>query len=360
MAVPLFDPATPLHPLRDELRAAVGRVLDREQYILGEEVAAFESEFARYLGAREVMGVANGTEAITIALRALGVGPGDDVVVPSFSFYASAEAIPPTGARPVFCDVDPQTMMVTPETVRAALTPRTKAVIAVHLFGNVAPVTEIEAMGVSVLEDTAQAAGTLSSHGRPGTVGRISTFSFYPSKNLGAFGDGGAIVTENRSLAERVRVLRFHGSHDKVTYKEIGYNSRLDEIQAAILRVQLPHLDAWADHRRAAGEWYADCGLGDHVALPVATEGSRPAWHLYVVRHPKADAIIDALSAAGIQSRAYYRVPIHRQQSMSAYQPTVDLPGTAEVARTHFALPISAAITREQVEEVVGAVAAAV
>jgi dTDP-3-amino-3,4,6-trideoxy-alpha-D-glucose transaminase len=221
-------------------------------------------------------------------------------------------------------------------------------------------VTEIEAMGVSVLEDAAQAAGTLSTHGRPGTIGRISTFSFYPSKNLGAFGDGGAIVTENRTLAERVRVLRFHGSHDKVTYKEIGYNSRLDELQAAILRVQLPHLDAWADHRRAAAGWYADAGLGEHVALPVAADGARPAWHLYVARHPKADAIIDALNASGVQSRAYYRVPIHRQQAMAAYRPAADLPGTDEAARTHFALPISAAITREQVDEVVGAVRAAV
>ena len=200
--------------------------------------------------------MANGTDAITLALRAMGVGPGDEVVVPSFTFYASAEAIPLTGARPVFCDVDPETFCVTPETVRAALTPRTKAVVVVHLFGNVAPVAEIEALGVPVLEDAAQAAGSRSPAGRPGALGTAATFSFFPSKNLGAFGDGGAITTRDDEVAERVRMLRFHGSRDKQTFELIGHNSRLDELQAAILRVQLPHLEGWADGRRRGGEHY--------------------------------------------------------------------------------------------------------
>src|SRR5664279_5782629 len=243
MAVPLFETAATLAPLRDELRAAIDRVLDSERFILGPEVQAFESELAAYTGAAHGVGVANGTEAITIALRAMGVGPGDEVVVPSFTFYASAEAIPPTGAVPVFCDIDPDTYCVTAETVRAVMTPRTKAVIVVHLFGNVAQVAEIEALGVPVLEDAAQAAGSKSAQGRPGSLGAAATFSFYPSKNLGAFGDGGAITTGDEQLAERVRTLRFHGSHDKISYEQIGYNSRLDELQAAILRVQLPHLD---------------------------------------------------------------------------------------------------------------------
>jgi dTDP-3-amino-3,4,6-trideoxy-alpha-D-glucose transaminase len=190
MGVALFDTATPLLALREELRWAIERVLDSERYILGPEVSAFEQEFAAYCGTAHAVGVANGTDAITIALRAMGVGPGDEVVVPSFTFYASAEAIPPTGATPVFCDIDPETYCVTAETVRAALTPRTKAVIAVHLFGNVAPVAEIEALGVPVLEDAAQAAGSLADGGRcPGALGTAATFSFFPSKNLGAFGD---------------------------------------------------------------------------------------------------------------------------------------------------------------------------
>src|SRR5215207_3361969 len=277
VAVRLFDPQTPRAPLRDELAAALERVLDDGRYILGPEVEAFEREFAAWLGTEHVVGVANGTEAITIALRALGVGPGDEVVVPSFTFYASAEAIPPTGATPVFCDVDPDTMCVTPETVKAALTPRTKAVVVVHLFGNVAPVREIETLGVPVLEDAAQSAGSVSDAGRPGSLGTAATFSFFPSKNLGCLGDGGAITTSDAELADRVRMLRFHGSWDKVTYEHVGYNSRLDELQAAILRVELPHLERWAAHRHDVGEWYAQAGLGDHATLPRATEGARPA-----------------------------------------------------------------------------------
>ena len=212
MGVALFDTSSALAPLRGQLRDAVARVLDSQRFILGPEVQAFESEFADYCGAAHGIGVANGTDAITIALRAMGVGPGDDVIVPSFTFYASAEAIPPTGARPVFCDIDPETYCVTPDTVRAALTPQTKAVLAVHLFGNVAPVAEIAALGVPVLEDAAQAAGSLSTAGRPGSLASAATFSFYPSKNLGAFGDGGMITTSDEQIAESARTLRFHGS----------------------------------------------------------------------------------------------------------------------------------------------------
>ena len=356
MGVPLFDPQTQLDPLRERIAEAVSGVLDDGRFILGPNVAAFEQEFASYLGSPHAIGVANGTEAITIALRALGVGPGDEVVVPSFTFYASAEAIPPTGATPVFCDVDPETFLATPETVRAVLTPRTKAVIAVHLFGNVAPIAEIRALGVPVVEDTAQAAGSTGPAGRPGTLGDLATFSFYPSKNLGAFGDGGAITTASPELDERVRSLRFHGSRDKVTYEEVGYNSRLDEMQAAILRVQLPALDSWAAHRHAAAGWYADAGLGELAALPVATPGAVPAWHLYVIRHERADELQAALAGAGVEARGYYRTPVHRQQAMLPWSAGADLPVTDELARTHLAIPISASITREQVEEVVAAV----
>ena len=359
MAVPLFDPGTPLAPLRDELRAAIDRVLDAGRYILGPEVEAFEREFASFCGAGQAVGVANGTDAITIALRAMGVGPGDEVVVPSFTFYASAEAIPPTGARPVFCDIDPETFCATAETVRAALTPRTKAVLAVHLFGNVAPVAEIAALGVPVLEDAAQAAGSLSVDGRPGALGTAATFSFYPAKNLGAFGDGGTITTDDEAIAERARRLRFHGSRDKVTYEEAGYNSRLDELQAAILRVQLPHLERWAEGRRLAARHYEDAGLGDLVALPRPTPGAAPAWHLYVVRSERIAAVAAALGAAEIGHRAYYRTPVHRQAAMREYAGDVTLPGTDVAAREHLAIPMSAVLSREQADEVVAAVSSA-
>ena len=360
MAVPLFDPATPRAALRDELAAALARVLDDGRYILGPEVSAFEDEFAGWLGVRHVAGVANGTEAITIALRALGVGPGDEVVVPSFTFYASAEAIPPTGATPVFCDVDPETFLATPEAVKAVLTPRTKAVVLVHLFGNVAPVAEVEALGVPVVEDAAQATGSRAGTELAGALGTIATFSFYPSKNLGALGDGGAIATGDAALDERVRTLRFHGSADKETFVEVGYNSRLDELQAAALRVQLPHVHAWCDARRTAARAYEDAGLSEHVTLPSAADGADPAWGLYVVRHPRPEELVAKLSAQGIGARTYYSVPAHRQPALAAHGRDAVLPGTDEAARTHLALPMGAALTRAQVDEVVGAVRSAV
>ncbi len=358
MAVPLFDTSTALAPLREELHRAIEGVLESERYILGPEVSAFEQEFASYCGAGHAIGVANGTEAITIALRALGVGPGDEVIVPSFTFWASAEAIPPTGATPVFCDIDPDTYCVTAETVKAALTPRTKAVIAVHLFGNVAPIAEIAALGLPVLEDAAQAAGSLTTGARPGALGTIATFSFFPSKNLGCFGDGGAITTGDAELAERVRTLRFHGSHDKISYEQIGYNSRLDEFQAAILRVQLPHLDGWAAGRRAAGEHYRQAGLGELLGLPEPVAGTSPAWHLYVVSDPAVESLEAALAAAEIGFKAYYRTPVHRQPPMAEWGAGVELPATEQAARNHLAIPMSPVLSREQAEEVVAAVRA--
>jgi dTDP-4-amino-4,6-dideoxygalactose transaminase len=356
MSVPLFDTRTPLEPLREEIDAAIRGVVDRGVFILGPQVRAFEEEFAAFLGVGHAVGVANGTDALVLALRALGVGPGDDVVVPSFTFYASAEAIPLTGARPVFCDVDPDTACVTAETVRAALTPATKAVIAVHLFGNVAPIAEIEALGVPVIEDAAQAAGSLSEAGRPGSLGTIATFSFFPSKNLGAFGDGGAVTTDDTELAAMVRLLRFHGSRDKGTFELVGYNSRLDELQAAILRVELPHLDRWCEGRRAAAAAYEAAGLGELVTLPEPAPGCDPAWHLYVVRDESVDALARGLGEAGIGHKVYYRVPAHRQPAMAEWGAAVELPATDELARTHVAIPMSPVLTAEQATEVATAV----
>jgi dTDP-4-amino-4,6-dideoxygalactose transaminase len=352
MAVPLFDTKTPIAPLRGEIDRAIASVLDDGRFIFGPNVAAFEEEFAAWCGAAQAVGVANGTDALTIALRAMGVGPGDEVVVPSFTFYASAEAIPPTGATPVFCDIEPETFCMTADTVRAALTPRTQAVVAVHLFGNVAPIREIEALGVPVLEDAAQAAGARGPDGRAGALGTAATFSFFPSKNLGCFGDGGAITTSDPELADRARMLRFHGSRDKVNYEQVGYNSRLDELQAAILRVLLPHVDGWAEGRRAAARHYHDAGLGEIVHLPRAREGVDPAWHLYMLCHERADEIGEALTAAGIGSRPYYRTPIHRQTAMRAWGASADLPVTDELAPIHLAIPMSPVLSAEQAAEV--------
>jgi dTDP-4-amino-4,6-dideoxygalactose transaminase len=346
--------------LREPILARVRAVVENSRFILGPEVAAFEHEFAAYCGVRHAVGVANGTDALTIALRSMGIGPGDDVLVPSFSFFASAEAIPPTGARPVFCDIDPETFCLTAETVARALTPRTKAVIAVHLFGNVAPVSEIAALGVPVLEDAAQAAGSNSQKARPGALGTAGTFSFFPSKNLACFGDGGAITTNDDELAERARILRLHGSREKLVHEQIGYNSRLDEIQAAILRLELPHLDGWAEGRRAAARYYEEAGLGELVRLPRPVQGATPAWHLYVVRHERIDAVAAALRQAGHGERAYYRIPIHRQPAMRQYGEGVRLPGTEAAARTHLAIPMSPVLSATQAEDVAEAIRGAV
>jgi dTDP-4-amino-4,6-dideoxygalactose transaminase len=357
MRVPLFDTETPLGPLRAQIRERVTAVIESGRFILGPEVAAFESEFAAYLGVRHVIGVANGTDAITIALRALGVRAGQEVIVPSFTFYATAEAVASAGAIPVFCDVDPDTRNLTAETVKAALTPNTAAIVAVDLFGCPAPCAELEALGVPVLEDAAQAAGARLDGVRAGALADAATFSFFPSKNLGAFGDGGAIATDSDDVAELARALRFHGSRDKRHFQYVGYNSRLDALQAAILRVLLPSLDEWCDGRRSAARAYEEAGLGEHVRLPTLLEGADAAWHLYVVTHPEADALADALQRHGVEARGYYRAPLHRQPAMAPFAPRHALPVTDELAATNLAIPMSPVLSAEQAAHVVQGVA---
>jgi len=359
MTIGLFDTETPLTALREEILERIAGVVERGVFILGPEVATFEEEFAAYIGVRHVIGVANGTDAITIGLRALGVQAGDEVVVPSFTFYASAEAIVNAGGRPVFCDVDPSTRNVTAETVAAALTPRTRAIVAVDLFGVPAPLDEIRALGLPVLEDAAQAAGASLNGRRAGSLSELATFSFYPSKNLGALGDGGAICTDDDDLAAMVRALRFHGSHDKQNFDYVGYNSRLDEIQAAVLRVLLGELDSWCEGRRAAARAYADAGIERYVQPPAAPDGVDPAWHLYVATHPRADRLIAGLGERGIQARSYYRTPLHRQTAMAPYIPARAgaLPVTDELARTNLALPMSPTLDADRVADVVAALA---
>ena len=344
MAIPLFDTEDQLREVRIEVDTALARVVESGRFILGPEVEAFERELAEYLGVRHVVGVANGTDALTISLTALGVGPGDDVVVPSFTFYASAEAIPHTGARPVFCDVDPRTFCVTPETVAAALTPATRAVIAVHLFGRVAAVDELRELlggrGIAIVEDSAQAAGATLGGRRAGSLGDVATFSFFPSKNLFCLGDGGAIATDDDRLAERARMLRFHGSRDKVEYEAVGWNSRLDALQAAVLRAILPRLDDWNERRRTLAAAYVESGIEEWAAPPEARAGEQPVHHLFVTRAADPDALAARLRSAGIASRSYYRAAVHRQPAMAPWAPAGGLPGTDEASRTNLALPM--------------------
>jgi dTDP-4-amino-4,6-dideoxygalactose transaminase len=356
VSVPLFAIKPVLEPLLEEVAARQNEVLRSGQYILGPEVEAFEAEFAAFVGTRHCVGVANGTDALTIALRALGIGPGDEVVVPALTFYATAEAVVNAGATPVLCDVDAETFDMTAATAEPAISSRTKALVPVHLYGNPAPMAELRqlasAHGLRLLEDAAQAAGAKLDGAMAGNLADAATFSFFPSKNLGGFGDGGAIVTDDDEVAAMARTLRFHGSEDKVLHTEVGYNSRLDEIQAAGLRVLLPHLAAWTESRRRVATTYADNGLGDAVALPVETAGGESCYHLYVVRCPDRDRLAEQLTAAGIGARAYYTTPLHHQPALREFAPAAALPGVESAAALSLALPMGPALSDEQAVEV--------
>ena len=361
--MPLFATRGALTPLLDEVAARQRAVLESGRYVLGPEVEAFEREFAAFAGVRHCVGVANGTEALTIALRALGVGRGDEVVVPALTFYATAEAVLNAGAEPVFCDVDPRSFVMTAATAEPAIGERTAALLPVHLFGNPAPMDELRrlaaARGLRLLEDAAQAAGASLGGRRAGGLGDAAAFSFFPSKNLGGFGDGGAILTDDAALAARARRLRAHGSADKQLHTEVGWNSRLDELQAAGLRVLLPHLERWTAARRGAARAYAEAGLGELVELPRETEGGESCYHLYAVLSGERAPLSDVLTAAGIGNRAYYTTPLHRQPALAAYAPPHRLPAAERVAATSLALPMGPALAGDGVAATVDAVRAA-
>jgi dTDP-4-amino-4,6-dideoxygalactose transaminase len=359
VSVPLF--ASSLEAYQPAIADRLREVAASGRYILGPHVKAFEDEFAAYLGVRHCVGVANGTDALTIALRALGVQRDDEVVVPSFTFYATAEGVVNAGAVPVFCDVEPETGCVTRETVERALTARTRAVVPVHLFGNVAPVAEICELGLPVLEDSAQAAGATLDGRKAGSLGDAATFSFFPSKNLPCLGDGGAVVTDDDEFAARARRLRFHGSEDKETFSDTGYNSRLDELQAGVLRLFLAELDGWTRARREAAAAYEQEGFEEQLELPRPSPGVEHAYHLYVARHPRADDLAAELSERGVGARGYYRRPVHLQPGMARFADgELPLPGTEELSRTNLALPMGTALGREGVAEVASAVREAV
>jgi dTDP-4-amino-4,6-dideoxygalactose transaminase len=352
--IPLVDVRAQYEPLLPRIREAIDGVLANGEFILGPNVDAFEREAAVYLGVGEAIGVANGTDALVLVLDALGVGPGDEVICPSFTFYATAEAVARRGATPVFADVDAATMNLDPEDVAARITPRTKAIIAVHLFGRPAPMTELGQLGVTVIEDAAQAFGSPEI----GRAGIASTFSFYPTKNLFALGDGGLVSTDDPDLAARVRMLRFHGSRDKVDFELIGYNSRLDELQAAVLRVFLAELDSWITLRREAAARYAELGLGAACDLPEDELGH--AYHLFVCRSPERDRIRAALKDADISSAVYYTTPLHLQPSLTYLgYASGSLPVTEQLARENFSIPLWAGLDAATQERVVTVVQAA-
>ncbi len=352
--IPLVDVRAQYEPLLPRIREAIDGVLESGEFILGPNLAAFEREAAGYLGVREAVGVANGTDALVLLLDALGIGAGDEVICPAFTFYATAEAVARRGAAPVFADVDVTTMNLDPEDVGARITGRTKAIIAVHLFGRPAPLAELTQLGLPVIEDAAQAFGSPEI----GRTGVASTFSFYPTKNLFAIGDGGLVSTDDPELAERVRMLRFHGSRDKVDFELLGYNSRLDELQAAVLRVFLAELDGWVAHRREAAVRYAELGLGAACDLPEDEPGH--AYHLFVCRSPERDRIRGALKKSSIGSAAYYMTPLHLQPALSYLgYARGSLPVTEHLAQENFSVPLWAGIDAAAQERVVSVVQAA-
>jgi len=351
MSIPHVDVRAQYAPLLDELKERIGAVLDSGRFILGPEVRAFEQETASYLGVGDAIGVANGTDALVLVLDGLGVGAGDEVVCPAFTFFATAEAISRVGATPVFCDVDPATLNLDPADAADRVTERTKAILAVHLFGRPAALAELP-QGLPVVEDAAQAFGARVGELRAGAVGAASTFSFFPTKNLFGLGDGGLVATSDEGLAERVRLLRLHGSRDKERFDAVGYNSRLDEIQAAALRLFLGHVERWNETRREAAARYAELGLGELVELPEDEPGH--VYHMYVVRSPERDRLAEALRAAGIGCATYYTTPLHLQPVYGAlgYEPG-SLPESERAGRETIALPLWAGIAAEQQEQVV-------
>ena len=352
--IPLVDVKAQYVPFLPRIREAIDGVLESGEFILGPNVASFEREAADYLGVRDSVGVANGTDALVLVLDALGVGRGDEVICPAFTFYATAEAIARRGATPVFADVDASTMNLEAEDVGARITKRTKAILAVHLFGRPAPLAELVQLGVPVIEDAAQAFGSPD----VARTGIASTFSFYPTKNLFCIGDGGLVSTDDAELAERVRMLRFHGSRDKVDFELIGYNSRLDELQAAVLRIFLAELDDWVAQRREAAARYAELGLGAACDLPEDETGH--VYHLFVCRSPERDRIRAALKEAAIGSAVYYTTPLHLQNAFSDLgYGHGSLPVTEQLALDNFSVPLWAGIDADAQERVVSVVQAA-
>jgi dTDP-4-amino-4,6-dideoxygalactose transaminase len=364
MDVPFFDLHRQYGSIRSEVLAAVTRVCDSQHFILGPEVQRLEADIAAAIGVRHAIGVSSGTDALIVAMMALGVGPGDEVIVPTLSFVATAASVVRAGAEPVFVDIDPQTLTIDVEQVRAALTSRTKAIMPVHLFGLCADVDALaqSAPRVHIIEDAAQAIGA-SYCGRPaGSLGITGCFSFFPTKNLGGFGDGGLITTMDDALAARIRLLRTHGARAKYVHQDVSGNFRLDALQAAVLGVKLPHLQEWNARRRDnAGRYrklFTDAALTDRVVLPSEPAGRTHVYHQYVIRVRDRDRLRAHLTQRGVGTEVYYPVPFHRQECFARLVRNRDaFPNADAAADEVLALPIFPELTADEQQYVVEAIA---
>jgi dTDP-4-amino-4,6-dideoxygalactose transaminase len=359
--IPLVDLKAQYRSIRGEIDAAIQRVVSNTSFILGKEVDDFEKAFAAYSGVPEAVGVASGTAALHLALVAHCIGPGDEVITTAHTFIATAEPISMTGAKPVFVDIDPRTYNLDPQRVEDAITPRTRAIIAVHLYGNPAPLDPLmeiaKRRGVWLIEDAAQAHGAEYRGRRVGSIGHMACFSFYPGKNLGAYGDAGAVTGNDSELLAKVRRLRDHGRTSKYEHEDIGFGERLDALQAAILGAKLPHLEQWTEQRRAHARTYDELLNGLDLVLPYAEAGSRHVYHLYIVRTARRDPLLEHLRSRGVGAGIHYPVPLHRQPAyLKQGYGKVSLPVTERAAREVLSLPMFPELTRDQIETVAGAI----
>lgn len=356
--IPLVDLAPQHAAIADEVARGWARVVEKGAFILGAEVARFEGAYAGFVGTRHCIGVANGTDALELALRAMGIGAGDEVILPTNSFVATAEAVRRAGATPVLTDVHPDTYLVSPEQVAERMRPRTRAIVAVHLYGQVAPVEAILPLvrdDLALLEDAAQAHGATRNGVAAGCFGLAAATSFYPGKNLGAYGDAGAVLTDSAVIDDAVRRLRDHGSTAKYHHEDLGFNSRLDALQAVVLLAKLRHLDAWNEERRRVAARY-DMLLSDleEVTRPHVLPGNDHVWHLYVVRVPGREEVVAKLNEAGIGAGIHYPVPIHLQGAFRDLgHRRGDFPVAERAAQEILSLPIYPGINEAQQERVV-------
>ncbi|HEV8140312.1 MAG TPA: DegT/DnrJ/EryC1/StrS family aminotransferase [Pyrinomonadaceae bacterium] len=357
VSVPFVDLKQQYASIKPEVDAAIARVIENTSFILGPEVRAFEAAFAEFVDARACIAVNNGTAALQLALMAAGIGASDEVIVPSFTFFATAEAVSVLGATPVFVDVDPVSYTVTAAAIERAITPRTRALIPVHLYGQAAdldPILELaKKHNLHVIEDAAQAHGAKYKGKRVGALGSAGCFSFYPSKNLGAYGEAGAVVTNDEELAKRLRLLRDHGSTSKYAHAIVGYNFRMEEIQAAVLNVKLGHLNDWNDARRARAARYntslSNCGL----VLPQEMDYARHVYHVYAVQSQNRDELQKRLTAAGVQTGVHYPIPIHLQPAYASLgYKREELPVTENLAERVLSLPMFPELSDEQIDRV--------
>jgi dTDP-4-amino-4,6-dideoxygalactose transaminase len=355
MQIPLVDLQAQYHSIRPQIDEAIQRVLQSAHFILGEEARRFEEAFAKYVHAADCVGVASGTAALQLSLLACGVGPGDEVITTSHTFVATVEAIWHVGARPILVDIDPLAYTLDPSRVEAVITPRTRAILPVHLYGQAADLTPLldiaQRRGLWLIEDAAQAHGAEYNGKRCGSIGHLACFSFYPGKNLGAYGDAGAVTGNDLSLLNKVRKLRDHGRTSKYEHDELGYGERLDSMQAAILGAKMPFLESWTEARREAASGYRQLLGQTHLTLPYESPNRRHVYHLYVARTPYRDALLGHLQQNGIQAGVHYPIPVHLQPVYRKLgYPEMSLPETEKAAREVLSLPLYPELGAEQME----------